>query len=552
MDRPAIGLGPAHVGGLILGARPQAEALVSSPTLDREFTIEDEERRIAQALDAEGYNRKSLYNYFGFKPARTELSQAPVTISGRLPADLTGVYLRNGTNPQFERLSARWHMFDGPGMLHQVQIADGAATYSNTYVRTPRFEFESAAGREVFMTFGEMAGGGKAALEKMALVERKRAEGLIPDLRLDATQTSTAVQFHHDRIFCLSEGGYPFAVSAQKTNQGLVLDGTGRFETWDGRLRSAISAHPAIDPETGDFYSITVSAAAGTVDAAHVSGGVLVRTKVLHQQEPKSKMAWMHECALTENYLLFPDISMRFDPGGLLGPEGSIVRFDPGYKLRWGLAPRDLSSSEEVRWFETGRAGSIWHLVNAWEETRADGGVQVVIYGSLFDSYPADVPIHTPAETHAHLTKWVLDLKTGKVIEDVKLLDWGYERTSFNVSYRGRPNRYAYLLDEQRQGYMGKGVLKYDLLEEREVKYFDYGEFFGGEALFVPRKGATDEDDGYLLDLLMTDTKAELIVIDARAMEELARLRLPQPVPFGVHACWLDEDKLAALAETSA
>src|ERR1700736_4422098 len=123
MDRPAIGLGPAHVDGPILGTRTSEAAPVSNLTVDRESTIEDDEQRIALALDAEDYNRKSLYNYFGFKPVRTELSHAPVTISGRLPAGLTGVYLRNGTNPQFGPSSARWHMFDGPGMLHQIQIA---------------------------------------------------------------------------------------------------------------------------------------------------------------------------------------------------------------------------------------------------------------------------------------------------------------------------------------------------------------------------------------------------------------------------------------------
>jgi carotenoid cleavage dioxygenase len=36
-------------------------------------------------------------------------------------------------------------------------------------------------------------------------------------------------------------------------------------------------------------------------------------------------------------------------------------------------------------------------------------------------------------------------------------------------------------------------------------------------------------------------------VIDARAMREVARLHLPTRVPFGVHACWLDEEKLSAL-----
>jgi carotenoid cleavage dioxygenase len=36
-------------------------------------------------------------------------------------------------------------------------------------------------------------------------------------------------------------------------------------------------------------------------------------------------------------------------------------------------------------------------------------------------------------------------------------------------------------------------------------------------------------------------------VIDARTMGEVARLHLPSRVPFGVHACWLDEEKLAKL-----
>jgi carotenoid cleavage dioxygenase len=94
---------------------------------------------------------------------------------------------------------------------------------------------------------------------------------------------------------------------------------------------------------------------------------------------------------------------------------------------------------------------------------------------------------------------------------------------------------------------MGKGVLKYDVLDEREAGYFDYGDLYGGEAIFVPRRGATDEDDGYLLDLLMGDDSAALLVIDARAMREVARLHLPSRVPFGVHACWLDEEKLAKL-----
>jgi len=137
-----------------------------------------------------------------------------------------------------------------------------------------------------------------------------------------------------------------------------------------------------------------------------------------------------------------------------------------------------------LEWIETDKPGVIWHLVNAWEEQRADGGTNIVMFAPRYSDYPADIPIHTPDESHAYLTKWVLDIDNGTVLEDRVLLEWGYERPSFNTAFRGKPNRYAYLLDEQRQGYMGKGVLKYDLQEEREIKYFDYGAYFGGEALF--------------------------------------------------------------------
>lgn len=510
------------------------------------FTEEDD--RLDQQLNAETYNRKNLYNFFGFKPVLAERQHEPVEIVGDLPPDLVGVYLRNGANPQFDPSFARRHMFDGPGMLHQIQITKQGASYSNTFVRTPRFEFERMAGREVFPTVGEAVSAGPLFVEKMKLTEEKRKKGIIPSLELDGVYSATAVQPYEGRIFCLNETGYPFGLNAKRDEGKLVLDGTGAFETWGGRLKSAFSAHPAIDPETGDFYSLTLGRQSGNVEACHVSKGELIQNCSVSSFDPaRGRMAWLHECLLTKNFLIFPDISMRVDQKALFGPDGSMFRFDPKYRMRWGVLPRSFGPGTEARWFETDRPGAIWHLINAWEQRGSNGQSEIVIYAPRFESYPADMPIHTPAETHAYLTKWVLNLDTGEVSEDRKLLDWGYERTSFNTGYRGNRNRYAYLLDEQRAGYMGKGVLKYDLLEERELGYFDYAEFYGGEAIFVPRAGGVDEDDGYLLDLLMADNKAELIVIDARSMNALARLKLPGRVPFGVHACWMDEQVVGGL-----
>jgi len=508
------------------------------------FGIEDD--RIERELDVENFNQRSVYNVPGYQPVKTELRHAPVSVSGTLPPELNGVYLRNGSNVQFDRPRSRLHPFNGAGMLHQVQIKDGAASYSNTYIRTPRFDFEQQTGREAFLTFSDMAGGGRAGLERMQLIEAKKRKGLIPNLSmLESSTASTSVQFHAGTLYCFNETGFPFALNASTVEGRLVLDGTGHLETWGGALQSPFSAHPRIDPESGTFYNLSIDRIGGGVYCSRLKDGQLANHRRIHQQDMEAGgMAYLHDYVLTEKYLVFADTSLRSLRSRMLGDSGSPYFFDPDYKLRWGVLPRD---GNEVVWFETSNAGFLWHMVNGWETSSAQGHPQIVLYAPVFSSYAANIPIHTPEESHALLTRWVLDLATGQVVEDRRLLDHGYERPSINLRYSGRPQRYAYLLDEQTSGYMGQGVLKYDLLEEKPVKAFDYGDFLGGEALFVPTRDGVDEDDGYLIDLLMDDTRADMLVIDAKTMEEVARLHLPTRVPFGVHACWLDEAKLSRL-----
>lgn len=65
--------------------------------------------------------------------------------------------------------------------------------------------------------------------------------------------------------------------------------------------------------------------------------------------------------------------------------------------------------------------------------------------------------------------------------------------------------------------------------------------------LGVPRANSTAEDDVYLLDLLMTDDKAYLVIIDAATLQEKAKLHLPQRVPYGVRGCWLNNEQQAAM-----
>ncbi len=501
--------------------------------------------RLDTALDAETYNRASPYSHWGFRPVHTELKEAPVTVTGTLPSDLEGVYIRNGTNPQFDSLSVRWQMFDGPGMLHQVHISEGKASYSNSYIRGRRYLVEKMLGREVYLSVGELVTGGKATVEKVEWLQQQYQEGALPELRFSGTGNATAIQYHHGKLYAFNEAGYPFLLDVRKEGGKVVIDGSGEHFTWGGRLTGPFTAHPAIDPDNGDMYSVATNRNDGSMTIVQISQDKLIRS--LRYQQPHHPMAWVHECCITDNYIIFPDISLRIDKDGLKKDVGGVFYWDPSYKMRFGVLPRNFDENTPIRWVSTEKPGAIYHLVNAWEEKGPNGETHIVIFAPRFDTYPHTVPIHTPEEAPAYLSKWIIDPDQDTVLEDRILVNWGYERSSFNIAYRGKKNRYCYLLDEQKAGYMGKGTLKYDYLEEKEIKYVDYGPHFGGEPLFVPKKGAATEDDGYLLDLLMEEHKAELLVLDAKTMTEVCRLHLPQRVPFGVHSVWINKEQVASL-----
>ena len=78
------------------------------------------------------------------------------------------------------------------------------------------------------------------------------------------------------------------------------------------------------------------------------------------------------------------------------------------------------------------------------------------------------------------------------------------------------------------------------------------------EARFVPRVNGTNEDDGWLLAYVFdessqlgadgkakADARSELWIIDAKTMTEVvAKIRLPQRVPYSLHGNWISEAEI--------
>jgi carotenoid cleavage dioxygenase len=112
-------------------------------------------------VDTSGRNDGNPYRTGNMLPLAAESTHGELrVIGGAIPADLDGIFVRNGTNQRFAP-TGQMHMYDDDAMLHCVRLRSGRAeAYSNTWLRTPRFDASDAAGRELYATFGDLAHGG--------------------------------------------------------------------------------------------------------------------------------------------------------------------------------------------------------------------------------------------------------------------------------------------------------------------------------------------------------------------------------------------------------
>src|SRR6266498_755307 len=81
-------------------------------------------------------NAQSRFLENSFAPVSEEITAFDLPVTGRVPAELCGRYLRNGPNPMGLD-DPTYHWFLGPGMVHGVRLRDGRAEwYRNRWVRS--------------------------------------------------------------------------------------------------------------------------------------------------------------------------------------------------------------------------------------------------------------------------------------------------------------------------------------------------------------------------------------------------------------------------------
>lgn len=455
---------------------------------------------------------KSPYLEGNFAPVEDEIEADDLPVVGELPADLDGLYVRNGPNPQFAPLG-RYHWPDGDGMLHGVMLRAGRASYRNRWVRTKGLLLERKRGKAVWA----------GALERPQFDH--------PDGPTKST-ANTALAWHAGRLLALQDQGEPYEIDAPG------LDTRGPY-TFGRRLRHALCAHPKLDPQSGELCAFGASPIARPhlAYSTVAADGELTHTTTIDLPIGVA----MHDFALTERFAVFMNHPYTFDIRRMLRGE-PLGAFEPERGSFLGLLPR-RASGNEIRWFAVAPCFA-FHVVNAYD----DGEAVVLEVCHRWSLDPAADAEARPNEG-AVLWRWRIDLRTARVKEE-QLDDRSVELPRINDACAGRRARFAYAAHFRRDVGLplASGVIKYDL-ERGGAELHQYGpNRNGGEALFVARPGARAEDDGWLLSLVHDETEArsELLVLDARqlAAPPRARVFLPQRVPYGFHGVWLSRAQL--------
>lgn len=449
-----------------------------------------------------------------FAPVREETTTENLRVIGQLPRALDGMFVRNGPNPQFTP-RGRYHWFDGDGMIHGVRIREGRASYLNRYVRTTGWQEENRAGHAVFT----------GLLEPPDLV--RAVQGGTPY----KNAANTALVWYHDRLLALWEGGDPHAVRLPD----LHTQGTYNF---GGRLRHPFTAHPKIDPLSGDmmFFGYSPLRPFLNYAVANAQGEIVHATPI---ELPRAVM--IHDFAITERYTLFLDLPVTLNLERLIRGE-SLLRYEPDLAARVGvLARRDQGRA--IRWFPI-QACYVFHTLNAYED-----GDEVVLHACRMTSFPdviagARPRGKAPGESPPALHEWRFNLRTNAVRER-GIDEIGCEFPRLREDHMGRRNRYGYA--GKANGFLFDGLIKFDLQTGRTEQHLHGGGRFGGEGVFVSHPDRQEEDAGWLVTFIhdQSEGRSELVILEARNFRAapVARIPIPTRVPYGFHGTWVPAER---------
>lgn len=448
-----------------------------------------------------------------FAPLRMECDLGDVIVRGEIPADLDISYYRNGPDPQFPPRGEH-HWFAGDGMVHAFHIRGGRVRYRNRWARTDKWKLEREQGRSLYNPFNPM--------HNDPITGGPAKDGL----------ANTNIVWHGGKLLALEEGHAPFEMDAE------TLETVGAWN-YEDRLDGPMTAHPKMDPKTGEMLGfgymadgmMTPGMRYYAIDAA----GRLTRSE--HFEAPFPSM--VHDFIVTDEHAVFPifPVTGSLERAMAGGPP---IAWEPDKGTHVGVMRRDAAAAD-MRWFETD-ACFVYHPMNAFTE-----GNRIVAHVMEFPEVPLFPNLDgTPtAPARAFLTEWTIDLAANSNgIARRRLAELAGEFPRLDERFACGPYRHGYYAGfaDGTADLLLDAIVHHDFATGASTQYALPSGDAAGEPVFVPRTPNAAEGDGYLLSLVYraAENRSDLVFLDATdvAAGPIAAAELPHRVPFGFHGNW--------------
>lgn len=504
-----------------------------------------------------------------------------------IPADLDGVYMRNGPNWSQEPIYPQnAHWFDGDGMVHYVRIENGVAEYGRRYIRTRGWEEEQAASKAVHVGMKDLWIIPDVFYPRLAAKIAQAVQHGAPDAPFWVVQNKNVANnglvYHAGRLLATWEAGWAYELSTdgELASRGLCdFNGTARdnfFRPW----RENFSAHSKTCPVTGELiyhgYSLIgpPNVMLGVVDAE--TGSIEHRVTV-----PTTRATLQHDLAITGTRTIILDQPLVFNQPRAL-EKGRPFDFDANEPIRYGIIPR-RGNAEDVVWIEepAPSTGFAFHVVNCWDDPQNDD--RIVLYTSrmpetcalgmaesnaaLSTSANGSYDASVGCKDVGHLHRTVLDVKTRSVVESVRVGDIPSDFPTISPHVVGQPSRYAYSVVPQDSFLNGSDVavhgddaiplfdkvLKHDLASGTVASTYKLpAGRVCGDIIFKSKSECSSEsvdvsENGYVLVLShAVDADASFLeVVDGATLQQVCEIEIPVRIPFGFHCAFLPAEVLS-------
>ncbi|GLT44447.1 hypothetical protein SLA2020_183450 [Shorea laevis] len=446
-------------------------------------------------------------------------------IKGELPPSLSGVYIRNGPNPQHKPPHAL-HFYEADGMLHSLRLSGGHATYCSRFVKTYKYMIEHNANSAIFPNVLSGFHGFFDVLHSLITVARIIVGQI--DLTEGFGMANTSLACIAEKLLALNESDLPYIIKS--TTEGDIVT-LGRWD-FDRKLLASMTAHPKFDMDTKETFAFRCS-----LIFPYLIFFRFDRNGIKQREVPilsVKNSIFVHDFGITKRFAVFEETQLELSLKKVLMGRGTLVEYKPNKIPRIGIIPKYATSDSEMKWFEVPGFNAL-HILNSWET----GEDEIVLVGSnvmcLENIYQKVIRFS--------LEKVKINTSTGEVSRSV-LSPRNLELGTINPSFVGRKTKYAYLGVLEEIPKMS-GVVKLDLETGVEVgrRFFGQG-CYGGEPLFVRKQTSeqieeSEEDDGYLMTFVHDEKidESRFVLMDAKSpdLSVLAEVRLPRRIPYGFH-----------------